>query len=691
MVDSVPTPTSPRSPLDPALVVSATTAAVAAAAEVDEPARAIDAAVGALHEASGGLLPSVFVLEHDRLWLVSQRGYAVVPDGISIDTGIMGRAARLGRPQLAEDVGADRDYVPALPGVEVELAVPLSVRGGVVGMLNLESERALPNGVSYLVEPLADALAPLAEQLRGGTLDLAALARLFVQLGSLREPIQIAALAAASLPRVLPLESSHVLVWEERTARQLAAWAATDAETPLTLAELETARALVDPTVVCQLLDTGPGRRSSLVWLPLRANRKELGALAGVSRASGPVDPVQLDAAAVLAAHVAASLDAAILLQHERRTALTDPLTGVLNRRGVEEQLDRELRLAQERRLPVSLVVIDCDDLKEINDRAGHEFGDALLVELARVLTSAVPDQAAAGRLGGDEFVVLLPGAGVDGAEELGDRIRRILADGLTDAGFPLRVSAGTSTFPFDGGTASSLLRAADQALYAAKTAGKDRVASFRDLVRSGTGAIAQVSEEGIDVGRRGRSDRAALAEVVAASSAIEAEETAEGICSRLSKALVFFVGATACSVSRIVGDRVVDLGEHALREVWLGDEAEYRLEDFPLTEETVRTGKPRAISFLDGDVDPAEAFILRELGMNALLMLPLHVRGRPWGLIELYEMRLRRFTEDDLAVARFLVGQAERRLGLVADDEPPRHARVYELPPGSPRGPRTR
>ena len=101
-----------------------------------------------------------------------------------------------------------------------------------------------------------------------------------------------------------------------------------------------------------------------------------------------------------------------------------------------------------------------------------------------------------------------------------------------------------------------------------------------------------------------------------------------------------------------------------------------------------MRTGQPRAISFLDGEIDPAEAFILRELGMNALLMLPLHVRGRPWGLLELYEMRLRRFTEDDLAVARFLVAQAERRLGLVADHEPPRHAKVYELPPGSPRGP---
>jgi GAF domain-containing protein len=152
-------------------------------------------------------------------------------------------------------------------------------------------------------------------------------------------------------------------------------------------------------------------------------------------------------------------------------------------------------------------------------------------------------------------------------------------------------------------------------------------------------------------------------------------------------------VGATACSASRIVGDLVVDSTEHALREVSLGDEASYRLSDFPVTAETLQTGEPRAVSFLDGDVDPGEAFILRELGMNAVLLLPLHVGGAPWGLVELYEMRLRRFTDDDLVVARFLVAQAERRLSaLGAETAPLGSPPVYELPPEDlPRGPRTR
>ena len=323
----------------------------------------------------------------------------------------------------------------------------------------------------------------------------------------------------------------------------------------------------------------------------------------------------------MLAAHVAASLDAAFALQRERLSAVTDPLTRILNRRGLEERLDRELAVAQERRVPLSLLVIDCDDFKEINDRAGHEFGDTLLQEVADVLSRSLPEGAEAARLGGDEFVVMFPGAGSDLAEALGGQIRTLLAEGLTDAGFPLRISAGVSTYPFDGATPTSLLRAGDQALYAAKEAGKDRVASFRELARptpAGSGAEVGGAMEGRGRGRTDGSG-AVLADAMAAAKAIEAESSVEGICARLCKTLVFVVGATACSASRVVGDYVVDATDHALREVSLGDEAAYRIADFPLTAEVLRSGEPKTVSFAEGDVDPSEAFVLRELGMNAL------------------------------------------------------------------------
>ena len=364
-------------------------------------------------------------------------------------------------------------------------------------------------------------------------------------------------------------------------------------------------------------------------------NRAGRSCRGGRARVSASI-PCISTAAALLAAHVAASLDAAISLQRERRSAVTDSLTGILNRRGLEERLDRELALAQERRMPLSLFVIDCDDFKEINDRAGHEFGDALLHEVARVLVHAIPEGAEAARLGGDEFVVMLPGAGADAAEALGGEVRGLLAAGLTDAGFPLRISAGISTYPFDGASASALLRAADQALYSAKSAGRNRVASFRDVVR---GASADVVTPGRSVGgdahRRGRGEGSVLTDVVQAAAAIEAETTVEALCDRLCKSLVFVVGATACSASRVVGEYLVNASEHSLREISLGNEAAYRISDFPLTAEALRTGEPRAVSFLHGDVDPAEAFILRELGDERASPAPPRVStSRPWGFV---------------------------------------------------------
>jgi diguanylate cyclase (GGDEF)-like protein len=685
-------------PLDRALLAAAAQGAVASARSEEEAAKAISAAIAALYEGIAGIYPSVFVVEHGRLWLVAQRGYAVVPDGIPVGRGIMGRAVRKRLGQLVADVGVDSDYVEGLPGVQSELSVPLVAGDVVVGVLNIESERAFPADGLELVLPLVQVLTPRAEALRAATtLDLAALARLFVYLGSLRDPDEIAALGAASLARVLPVEATQVWTWDAADMQlERSSWHSDGSATrPLTVEELEKVRAVVDPTVVCQLVDQDGGAHDSVVWLPLRTNAQEIGALVGVTRAGAGVDAAQLDAAAVLAAHVAASLDAALALHRERASAETDPLTGILNRRGLEQRLDSALAQAQERREALSLVVFDCDDFKEINDRAGHEFGDALLREVGDVLARSVPSLAEVARLGGDEFVVMLPGKGVEEAAEVAGEIRALLAAGLSEAGFPLNLSAGVATYPYDGAGASSLLRSADQALYAAKNGGKDRVASFRSLVRAenpaAVDAVSVVAPAERN-GRPGRRDGSVLADAIAAAKAIDGEETAEAVLVRLCKSLVFVVGATGCSASYVAGDYLVDAAGHALREVWLGDEAAYRIVDFPLTEEALRTGEARAVSFLD-QVDPAEAFILRELDMNAMLMLPLNVHGKPWGLIELYEMRLRRFTDDDISIAEFLTSQAVRRVEAVSSGDVPRdRPPVYKLPrPGSGATPRTR
>ena len=100
------------------------------------------------------------------------------------------------------------------------------------------------------------------------------------------------------------------------------------------------------------------------------------------------------------------------------------------------------------------------------------------------MLQRTCPPDAQAARLGGDEFVVMLPGTDADEAFEATDRLRRELGAGLDEAGFPLRLSAGISTYPYDGAAATQLLRAADQALYHAKARGKNQVVGFREILR---------------------------------------------------------------------------------------------------------------------------------------------------------------------------------------------------------------
>jgi putative methionine-R-sulfoxide reductase with GAF domain len=184
--------------VDASLLAVAANHAAAAAAEATEPAQAIDAAVGAIHEAITGLLPSVFVFEHGRLWLVAHRGYAFVPDGLSVERGIMGRAVRLGRPQLAPDVRADPDFVATLPGILTELAIPLRLGPHVFGALNIESERALPDGAVRRLQPLASVLASLAEELQGAGCST-----------SLRSRDSSSISAASEIPTRLPLRSGE--------------------------------------------------------------------------------------------------------------------------------------------------------------------------------------------------------------------------------------------------------------------------------------------------------------------------------------------------------------------------------------------------------------------------------------------------------------------------------------------------
>ncbi|MGD8321557.1 MAG: diguanylate cyclase [Gemmatimonadota bacterium] len=165
-----------------------------------------------------------------------------------------------------------------------------------------------------------------------------------------------------------------------------------------------------------------------------------------------------------------------------RELAVTDALTGIWNRRKFFEEADRFIRLLQQTGGPFSLIILDLDDFKSINDRFGHLAGDEVLRLVAAELRELRRGSDIVARLGGEEFVVALPGTTMDGAVQLAERLRRSV-EGLRWHGRPVTASLGVTALPELGergvppeGLVSHLLRAADHALYAAKAAGKNRV-----------------------------------------------------------------------------------------------------------------------------------------------------------------------------------------------------------------------
>lgn len=163
------------------------------------------------------------------------------------------------------------------------------------------------------------------------------------------------------------------------------------------------------------------------------------------------------------------------------RLAVTDALTGISNRRHFRRSGRSELRRSERYGLSASVLFLDLDDFKDVNDRWGHQLGDRVLVEVARILRGAVRDIDVAARYGGEEFALLLPETPKTGAGSVADRIRgrveqRFAARELEGHLIGMTISAGVATFPEDAIDLDGLLRRADEALYQAKSAGKNRV-----------------------------------------------------------------------------------------------------------------------------------------------------------------------------------------------------------------------
>jgi diguanylate cyclase (GGDEF)-like protein len=227
----------------------------------------------------------------------------------------------------------------------------------------------------------------------------------------------------------------------------------------------------------------------AVIAFPLGCRGRRVGALIGIDRVPSAREPrlseSMLRAVRVLLEPASVALDNALLLKRAEALSVTDDLTHLYNSRYLNLVLRRETKRASRSGRPLSLLFIDLDGFKSVNDTHGHLFGSRALVEAAAVIRSSARETDVVSRFGGDEFALVLPDTGGEGAYAVGERIRERIAahrfltgDGLD---IHLTVSVGVATLPDVANSSEELVQAADKAMYRVKDSGKNGIQAAVD------------------------------------------------------------------------------------------------------------------------------------------------------------------------------------------------------------------
>jgi diguanylate cyclase (GGDEF)-like protein len=418
--------------------------------------------------------------------------------------GFTGWVAQHGEPLLINDANRDSRGATISGTDDIDesmLVVPMRYDGATVGVITL-SKLGLDGFDSddlRLLTILADHAATALETARLLTRsqELAReLRRLLDMSGELSEsldPFQVANLMAGHLARAMAVDECAISYWDRPSGRleSLGYYPPIRLEElepyfevagyPETLRVLERGQTVIidaddrhaDPAEV-QLLKRDGNR--VLVMLPLVAKGQAIGLVELFSRTEVRWDPQRLEVARTMANEAAMALENARLYEDLRRRADRDPLTGFYNHRYLHERMGEEVVRSQRGKRPMSVMMLDLDDFKLVNDTFGHLFGDRFLAWTAELIRATLRASDVPARYGGDEFAVILPDTDADEAGRAAERILEAFRDRPFTAEqrgpVPIVASIGVATFPTDGRTATELIAAADRALYAVKRDG---------------------------------------------------------------------------------------------------------------------------------------------------------------------------------------------------------------------------
>ena len=418
--------------------------------------------------------------------------------------GFTGWVAQHGEPLLIKDANGDPRGQTIVGTEDIDesmLVVPMRYDGITVGVITL-SKLGLDGFDAddlRLLAILADHAATSLETARLLTRsqELAReLRRLLDMSGELSEsldPRQVANLMAGHLARAMAVDECAISYWDRPSGRleSLGYYPPVrldDLEPyfdvagyPETLRVLERGHTVIidaadrqaDPAEV-ELLRRDGNR--VLVMLPLVAKGQAIGLVEMFSRSEVPWDPQRLEVARTMANEAAMALENARLYEDLRKRADRDPLTGFYNHRYLHERMGEEVVRSQRGKRPLSVMMLDLDDFKLVNDTFGHLFGDRFLAWTAELIRATLRASDVPARYGGDEFAVILPDTDAPEASRAAERILDAFRDRpFTDdqrGPVPIVASIGVATFPVDGRTVTELIASADRALYRVKRDG---------------------------------------------------------------------------------------------------------------------------------------------------------------------------------------------------------------------------
>ena len=469
---------------------------------------ALDSIMGVLEGTFGYRYPSVYVWDGHALQLGAQRNYQFPIETVTPDRGVLGRIFRTREPAFLPDARSDPDFLSGDPNVISEIGVPLLSDGEFLGILNVETsgEHRLDEGDLATMEIVGDRLAAalaLGRERQKLTERAALLDRLTVfatMLSSNLDPATMDDDVAKGAGGVIPADTIVLIDLDEGAGRYVIS-AVAGAEQSVLGQVIESGegvsgRAIKTRTVVVddRLVRARFPKSVASVNLPdtlaAMAAPMILGdEVAGVitwlrNDLTRPFTDQEREVAGLLASKVGFALANARLHQQTRDAAITDPLTGIHNRRHFDAALEREdalrRRVPAEKRRMRSAILFDLDHFGRVNKRYGHQVGDRVLRLFADTLRGRARVSDLVARYGGEEFVVILENASREDATAIAEDVRTAFSRQAVDTGtgesLASTVSAGCSTLEPWEVEGALLLERADVALAMAKAGGRDQV-----------------------------------------------------------------------------------------------------------------------------------------------------------------------------------------------------------------------